>query len=74
MKRVTFDKLKAAEFKTLVEQFTDNGKLDTIPELMQRVSEIPEAADNSDIDEIFGDSSSSSSSGETAGPSTDNID
>jgi hypothetical protein len=30
------------QFKTLIEQFTDNGKVDTIPELMQRIGQIPD--------------------------------
>ena len=33
------------EFKTLIERFTDNGQIDTVPELMERVKKIPDEAD-----------------------------
>lgn len=57
------------EFKTLIEQFTDNGHVDTVPELMreaesmsemkekvdQMADEILNTAEDSDIESLFGD-------------------
>lgn len=56
------------EFKTLIERFTDNGQVDTIPELMQTAEDMPsiinekvqDAMDNistatdEDITDLFG--------------------
>lgn len=42
MKKISLETLTGEEFKTLIEQFTDNGKVDTIPELMKRVGEVPD--------------------------------
>lgn len=40
--RSTQLQMTGEQFKTLIEQFTDNGKVDTIPELMQRIGQIPD--------------------------------
>lgn len=42
MKKISLETLTGEEFKTLIEQFTDNGKVDTIPELMERIGEVPD--------------------------------
>lgn len=55
------------EFKTLIERFTENGQIDTVPELMRSAEEMPalieekvqdavdniDVADDSDIEELF---------------------
>ena len=41
-KNVILDTLTGEEFKTLIEQFTQDGKIDTIPELFRLLSDIPE--------------------------------
>ena len=42
MKKVKFDTLTGAELKTLLEQKTPDGKLDTLPELMDFLGVIPD--------------------------------
>lgn len=42
MKKISLETLTGEEFKALIEQFTDNGKVDTIPELMERIGEVPD--------------------------------
>lgn len=42
MKKISLDTLTGEEFKELIEQFTDDGKVNTIPELMERIGEIPD--------------------------------
>ena len=42
MKKITLDTLTGEQFKELIEQFTDDGKVNTIPELMERIGEIPD--------------------------------
>lgn len=42
MKKVTLDQLTGTQFKTLVEQVTTDGKLNTLPELFQFLSEVPD--------------------------------
>ena len=41
-KATQLDTLTGEQFKTLIEQFTHDGKIDTIPELMRVLSDIPE--------------------------------
>lgn len=41
-RNVMLDTLTGEEFKTLIEQFTQDGKIDTIPELFRLLSDIPE--------------------------------
>lgn len=41
-KNVMLDTLTGEEFKTLIEQFSQDGKIDTIPELFRLLSDIPE--------------------------------
>ena len=41
-KSTRLDTLTGDEFKTLIEQFTKDGKINTIPELMRALSDIPE--------------------------------
>jgi hypothetical protein len=41
-KNVMLDTLTGEEFKTLIEQFSQDGKIDTIPELIRLLSDIPE--------------------------------
>ena len=40
--KVMLDTLTGEQFKQLIEQFTFDGKIDTIPELMRVLSDIPE--------------------------------
>lgn len=42
MKKISLDTLTGEQFKELIEQFTDDGKLNTIPELLQRIGEVPD--------------------------------
>ena len=42
MKKIGLDTLTGEQFKELIEQFTDDGKLNTIPELLQRIGEVPD--------------------------------
>ena len=42
MKKTSLDTLTGEQFKELIEQFTDDGKLNTIPELLQRIGEVPD--------------------------------
>ena len=39
---VMLDTLTGEQFKQLIEQFTQDGKIDTIPELIRVLSDIPE--------------------------------
>lgn len=41
-KNVMLDTLTGDEFKQLIEQFTQDGKIDTLPELFRVLSDIPE--------------------------------
>lgn len=41
-KNVMLDTMTGEEFKQLIEQFTHDGKIDTIPELIRVLSDIPE--------------------------------
>ena len=41
-KNVMLETMTGEEFKTLIEQFTQDGRIDTIPELMRVLSDIPE--------------------------------
>ena len=41
-KNVMLDTLTGEQFKTLIEQFSQDGKIDTIPELLAFLSDIPE--------------------------------
>lgn len=41
-KNVMLDTLTGEEFKTLIEQFSQDGKIDTVPELFRLLSDIPE--------------------------------
>lgn len=41
-KNVMLDTLTGEEFKTLIEQFSQDGKIDTIPELLAFLSNIPD--------------------------------
>ena len=41
-KNVVLDTLTGEQFKTLIEQFSKDGKIDTIPELLAFLSDIPE--------------------------------
>lgn len=41
-KNVMLDTLTGEEFKTLIERFTQDGRIDTIPELLEFLSDIPE--------------------------------
>lgn len=41
-KNIALETLTGEQFKTLIEQFTHDGKVDTIPELMERVGQIPD--------------------------------
>ena len=49
MKKVQLDTMTGDEFKTFIEQKTDNGKVDTIPELMERTGEIPDGMSMEDF-------------------------
>lgn len=40
--KVTLDTLTGGQFKQLIEKFTQDGKIDTIPELIRVLSDIPE--------------------------------
>lgn len=40
--KVMLDNTTGEQFKRLIEQFTQDGKIDTIPELMRVLSDIPE--------------------------------
>jgi len=60
--------MSGEEFKTLIERFTDNGRIDTVPELMETAADMPsiinekvqDAMDNistatdEDITDLFG--------------------
>ena len=41
-KNVMLETMTGEEFKTLIEQFTQDGRIDTIPELIRVLSDIPE--------------------------------
>lgn len=41
-KNVMLDTLTGEEFKQLIEQFSKDGKIDTVPELFRLLSDIPE--------------------------------
>lgn len=41
-KNVMLDTMTGEQFKTLIERFTQDGKIDTIPELLEFLSDIPE--------------------------------
>lgn len=42
MKKINLDTLTGEEFKQLIEQFSKDGKIDTIPELLAFLSNIPD--------------------------------
>lgn len=42
MKKVQFDTLTAAQLKTLLEQITNDDRINTIPELLNFIGDIPE--------------------------------
>ena len=41
-KNVMLDTMTGEQFKQLIEQFTHDGKIDTVPELIRVLSDIPE--------------------------------
>lgn len=41
-KNVMLDTMTGEQFKTLIEQITQDGKINTVPELMKFVGDIPE--------------------------------
>lgn len=41
-KNVMLDTMTGEEFKTLIEQFSQDGKIDTVPEIFRLLSDIPE--------------------------------
>lgn len=42
MKKVTLDQLDGKEVKALLEQITDDGKINTVPELFRFLDEVPD--------------------------------
>ena len=42
MKKISLDTLTGEDFKQLIEQFSKDGKIDTIPELLAFLSNIPD--------------------------------
>lgn len=42
MKKVTLDQLTGTEVKTLLEQITDDQKINTVPELFRFLEEVPD--------------------------------
>ena len=42
MKKVTLDVLKGSDVKALLEQIINDGRINTLPEIMQFLSEVPE--------------------------------